>query len=111
MAKPSIEIFSNNPSPIFFERKFQFFHSEKPSKIVEKLDFEDEENEEIIEPPTEFSEPIKDDEAMPTLQRSSSLVDLEHPDKLVTLCKSTSMIDLSQLGMFNFDSFLNSFVH
>jgi len=71
----------------------------KPSKIVEKLDFEDEENEEIIEPPTEFSEPIKDDETMPTLQRSSSLVDLEHPDKLVTLCKSTSMIDLSQLDV------------
>ena len=90
----------------FFERKFQFFHSEKSSKIVEKLDFEDEENEEIIEPPTEFSEPIKDDETMPMLQRSSSLIDLEHPDKLVTLCKSTSMIDLSQLGMFNFDSLL-----
>ena len=95
----------------FLNENFQFFHSEKPSKIVEKLDFDGEENEEIIEPPTEFSEPIKDDETMPTLQRSSSLVDLEHPDKLVTLCKSTSMIDLSQLGMFNFDSFLNSFVH
>ena len=86
---------------------------EEPSKPVEikalsqKLDFgeEDEEaEEEIIEPPTEFSEPIKDNETMPSvienvLHRSSSLVDLDQPDKLITLCKSSSMIDLSALNV------------
>ena len=86
---------------------------EEPSKPVEikalsqKLDFgeEDEEaEEEIIEPPTEFSEPFKDNETMPSvienvLHRSSSLVDLDQPDKLITLCKSSSMIDLSALNV------------
>ena len=77
-------------------------------KVVnQKLDFDDveesnedveEANEEIIDPPTEFGE--FEGEMENVLQRSASLIDLQpESDKLITLAKSTSMIDLSELNV------------